>query len=167
MKLFYLDDNKELKINPIAYSIPEYNKIITQEQYKAIGACAYDAIKSKGISERNLLDHNVDIALTKKGYYLNKKANEIAFRSSRNMYLTNEEKQILVSNILYPNDESFVYYLNNCFSLEDLKNISSILKKYKQLQVIYNKMNYNPEFDIEKNIYYIIFGNISFLFSFM
>ena len=54
---------------------------------------------------------------------------------------------MLASNIIYPNDEMFSTYLLDSFTLYDLKNISSILSKYKQLNSLYEKMGYSANLD--------------------
>ena len=120
-----------------------YKKLITSKNYEKIGEKRYYELKKEGIEQHN------DIMFKQpsiKGYLLVKRAQEIVV-SYKNKDLKKDEKLVLASNIIYPNNEMFSTYLLDSFTLYDLKNISSILSKYKQLNSLYEKMGYSANLD--------------------
>lgn len=125
--------------------IIKYNKIITTDQYTKLGDEKYYKLKKTALCERNSFS-NYD---NWKGYPLTNKANDISYKSSRYKDLSIVEKEILAANIIYPNSDEFAIYLTKIYPYDELKNISTILKKYKQLNTLFKKINYENNFDLE------------------
>lgn len=124
----------------------KYDKIITVDQYKKLGRENFDKLAELGARERKIIEYaypNIN------DFLRSKKAKEVAFLSRKNKDLSTIEKMALVSNIIYPDEQSFCKYLNKVFSLDELKGMSEILKKYKQLESIYTRLGHKPDFDID------------------